>query len=102
LPKVPNKPNNIWHVWNWAIGRCINCGKGTNDPNLGTICEGDDQSDLFSWFMPMPTTKPARKCLQCGCELCEELDAYYGKDPIEAAQCTSCRLGRLPFKKSGS
>lgn len=30
-------------------------------------------------------------CIECGRELCESLDAYYGKDAKQGRRCSRCR-----------
>jgi hypothetical protein len=39
-----------------------------------------------------PAGKPT--CTACRREMSEALDAYYGRDPVEAAKCADCRHGR--------
>lgn len=34
---------------------------------------------------------PKKDCSSCGIELCKELDAYYGRDPVAERHCSKCR-----------
>lgn len=49
--------------------------------------------ELDALYGPAPVPERAR-CGDCRRELCEELDAYYGREPWLASLCDKCRRAR--------
>jgi hypothetical protein len=71
------------------------CPHGVALTKLCQDCVLETLGHLTSKKIVLPV--PERpKCTTCKRELSKEMDAYYGKDPKEAAKCTPCRFGR-PF-----
>lgn len=52
----------------------------------------------FDLVEGLPPTRPT--CLDCGTTISSTMDAYYGRDPQEAARCSPCRSAYVKSRRS--
>lgn len=84
------------------LADCPKCGSPIIKSGPDGFCECGLGKEGFMilryahWLQTGPTVPTAEasarpKCIRCSKELSSTLDAYYGKDPMEARRCAKCR-----------